>query len=86
MAVRECAFNARYKLYRTGEFFDLDSDVEEKMALDAESLKGEAAAAAKVLRGALARYRNSRPAELDRMFREASNGGAGKHRNPPSVR
>ena len=71
MAVREFAFDRRYKLYRTGEFFDLHDDVAEKNPLNVTALKGEAAAAAKRLQKALDQYRNVRPAELDRMFEQA---------------
>jgi arylsulfatase A len=71
MEVREFAFNDRFKLYRTGEFFDLGNDIEEKSPLSVASLKGEAAAAAKLLQEALDRYRDARPAELDRMFEQA---------------
>lgn len=71
MAIRECAFDRRYKLYRTGEFFDLRHDREEKTSLQVASLKGEAAAAAKLLQNALDQYRSVRPAELDRMFEQA---------------
>lgn len=71
LTVREFAFNDRYKRYRTGEFFDLGKDVEEKEPLKPASLKGEAAAAAKLLQKALDRYQDARPAELDRRFEQA---------------
>jgi arylsulfatase A len=71
MVVREFAFNDRYKLYRSGEFFDLGNDLEEKTPLSVSSLKGEAGAAAKLLQKALDKYRNVRPAQLDRQFEEA---------------
>jgi arylsulfatase A len=70
-AVRECAFNDRYKLYRTGEFFDLSKDVEEKEPLSVAALKGEPAAAAKLLQKALDQYQNVRPIELDHQFEQA---------------
>ncbi len=71
MDVRECAFNERYKLYRSGEFLDLVNDVEEKTPMRVTDLKGEAAAAARLLQSALDRYRNTRPAALDRMFEQS---------------
>lgn len=71
MDVRECAFNTRYKLYRTGEFFDLANDVEEKAPMRVADLKGEAATAARQLQKALDRYRDTRPAMLDRMFEQS---------------
>jgi arylsulfatase A len=74
MTVREFAFNRRYKLYRSGEFFDLSKDLEEKQPLSVASLEGAAAAAAKLLRGALDQFRHARPAELDRAFEEANEG------------
>lgn len=53
MTVRELAFNSCFKLYRTGEFFDLCRDLEEKQPLKVASLDGEAAAAARMLQEAL---------------------------------
>jgi arylsulfatase A len=63
--VKELAFDARYKLYRDGTFFDLERDPEEKKPLDVARLEGEAVAAAQRLRGALDRFKDARPAELD---------------------
>ncbi|MEW6305189.1 MAG: sulfatase-like hydrolase/transferase [Verrucomicrobiota bacterium] len=65
LKVREHAFNAKYKLYRTGEFFDLSKDIEEKQALTVASLNGEAASAAKLLQTALDKYKDARPAHLE---------------------
>lgn len=62
--LREFAFNARYKLYRTGEFYDLESDRQEKSPVASETLKGEAAAARRMLQVALDQYRDARPAHL----------------------
>lgn len=56
---REFVFNHRYKLYRTGEFYDLLRDVEEKSPLQVSELTGEAAAAAKSLLSALDQHRAS---------------------------
>lgn len=64
--VREFAFDQKFKLYRTGEFFDLSQDVSEKQPLKLESLSGEAANAAKRLQTALDQFNSARPAELDR--------------------
>ncbi len=61
LTVREFAFNHRYKLYRSGEFFDLSKDVEEKQPLKVASLEGEAAAAAKLLQDALDQFKDARP-------------------------
>lgn len=76
MTVREFAFNQRYKLYRTGQFFDLSKDLEEKQPLKVASLDGEAAAAARLFQGALDQFKDARPAELDRIFQEANKGAA----------
>ena len=65
MTVRELAFNHRFKLYRNGNFFDLGKDIEEKQPLKVASLTGEAAAAAKLLQGALDQFADARPANLD---------------------
>jgi arylsulfatase A len=77
LTVREFTFNHRFKLYRTGEFFDLGKDVEEKHPLAVAALQGEAAAAAKMLQGALDQYRDARPAALDRALEQAG--------KPPSL-
>jgi len=61
---RECAFTARFKLYRSGEFFDLTQDPEEKKPLTVAALDGDAAKAAKLLQAALDQYRDARPAAL----------------------
>lgn len=65
LGVREFAFNQWYKLYRSGEFFDLVEDVHEKHPRRVESLQGEAAAAAKRLQGALDQFNNARPSQLE---------------------
>ena len=61
---RECAFTARFKLYRSGEFFDLIQDPEEKKPLTVAALDGDAAKAAKLFRATLDQYREARPAAL----------------------
>lgn len=62
--VGEFAATARYKLYRTGQFYDLSSDPEETMALAISTLEGEAADTAKLLQDALDQYKDARPASL----------------------
>jgi arylsulfatase A len=69
--VREFAFNQEYKLYRTGELFDLRHDPAEKRPLDVATLDGPAARAARLLQKALDRYADARPTELDRAADEA---------------
>jgi arylsulfatase A len=63
--VREFALNRRYKLYRDGSFFDLQTDPEEAKSLNPRDLDGEAAAAARMLRGALDQFKGARSARLD---------------------
>jgi len=72
MTVREFAFNPRYKLYRTGEFFDLTKDLEEKQPLTVASLDGQAARAARTLQSALDQFKDARPSELDHIFEQAN--------------
>jgi arylsulfatase A len=70
--VREYAFDTRYKLYRTGEFFDLARDVDEKTNLAGRALEGPAAAAKEKLELALDQFKEARPPELDRLFEKAA--------------
>jgi arylsulfatase A len=60
----EQAFDHRYKLYSTGQFYDLDEDVEETSPQTIASLTGESAAAAAKLQAALDSFRDARPATL----------------------
>jgi arylsulfatase A len=62
--LREFAFNHRYKLYRSGEFYDLTNDRDENSPQQVAALTGEAGAPAKTLQGALDQYKNARPATL----------------------
>jgi len=59
---QEWARNQRYKLYRTGEFYDVSEDTLEKHPLT--TLSPEAQAARNLLQQALDKYQNARPAEL----------------------
>jgi arylsulfatase A len=61
---KELASTQRYKLYRTGAFFDYGSDPKEEKPLDVKSLDGEAAAARQKLQEALDRYKDARPARF----------------------
>jgi hypothetical protein len=76
LTVREFAFNQRFKLYRSGDFFDLSKDVPEKQPLKVSSLEGEAAAAAKLLQAALDQFKDARPADLDRPSKKPAQGKA----------
>lgn len=62
--VAEFAANARYKLYRGGQFYDLRQDPDEKQPVTVRALAGEAAAAAKVLQDALEQFKDARPANM----------------------
>ena len=74
MTVREYAFNQRYKLYRDGSFFNLAADPREAAPLRVTSIEGEAAAAARLLQGALDQFNDARPPELDRASQPAAKG------------
>jgi arylsulfatase A len=55
--VREFAFNDRFKLYRSDEFFDTEHDPQEKQPQLVMELTGDVANAAKLLQTALDKYR-----------------------------
>ena len=74
--IREFAFNQHYKLYRHGEFFNLQQDIEEQRPLSVAALEGEAAAAATLLQTALDQFQNARPAKLDRAGADVNGGKA----------
>ena len=60
-SLREFAFNHRFKLYRSGQFFNLTKDAQEKNPLMVGELKGEAARTAKRLQNALDQFNGLRP-------------------------
>lgn len=63
-ALREFAFNHHYKLYRTGDFYDIVADPEETRAMKVAALSGQAAESANELQTALDQYKKVRPANL----------------------
>jgi arylsulfatase A len=65
--VSEFAFDHRYKLYRTGAFFDWEADPDEEKPLSRDQLTGPAAAAAQRLQAVLDRFKDARPARLDAL-------------------
>ena len=71
MTVREYTFDQRFKLYRTGQFYDLSNDEMEKQDLALNTLSSEAAAAKTKLQTALDHFKDARSTELDHEF-EAS--------------
>jgi len=68
LTVREFAFNHDYKLYRSGQFFDLQSDPFEELPLHTAALTSVQATAKAKLQKALDQLKDARPAELDRRF------------------
>jgi arylsulfatase A len=72
MTVRECAFDQRFELYRSGNFFDLSRDAGEQRPLAVSSLEGDAATAAKKLQAGLDQFKGVRPAQLDRLAEKAN--------------
>lgn len=63
-----------FKLYRDGRFYDLRSDSQEKSSLPVASLEGEAAAAAKMLQGALDQFKDARPKGLEKPLASKEKG------------
>jgi len=61
---KEFARNQRYKLYRTGEFYDLNNDIQEKAPLKDKDLDEEAMKVRTMLQNALDQYKNARPEVL----------------------
>jgi arylsulfatase A len=68
MTVREYTFDHRFKLYRTGQFYDLSTDALEKQDLASSTLTRDAAAAKAKLQGVLDQFKDARPAGLDQEF------------------
>ncbi len=58
---KEFTRNQRYKLYRNGNFFDIEKDVLEKNPLDRSSLSADAGAIHDKLQAALDQYSGARP-------------------------
>jgi arylsulfatase A len=74
----EFAATRDFKLSRTGAFYDLRTDIEEKNPLQVADLTGEAAATAKVLQGVLDQYKDARPAAIAMPFTGPSVKGDGR--------
>jgi arylsulfatase A len=72
LKVRESAFDHLAKLYRDGTWFDLVSDPDEKRPQKVAELSGPAAASAAKLQAALDRFKDARPAALDRAIQAAA--------------
>jgi len=82
LSARECAFNQHYKLYRSGDFFDLTRDPQEQQPVKVNSLEGDAANAAGQLRAALTQFQNVRPASFDLLAQKVIPKPAGRRRQP----
>ncbi len=70
LAVSESAFDQHYKLYRTGDFYDLADDPWEQNKLDTASLTSVQTEAKAKLTKTLDQYKNARPAALDAQFKK----------------
>lgn len=68
LTVAEFAFDQRFKLYRDGRFFDLETDPFEDHPLKPIELPSPAAEAAQKLARVLDQFATARPAELDRAL------------------
>ena len=74
MTVRECTFDHRFKLYRTGQFYDLSIDEMEKQDLNATAFSNEATAAKAKLQNVLDHFKDARPVKLDEEFQTSVKG------------
>lgn len=70
MTVSESAFDQHYKLYRTGEFYDLQADPLEKQPLGVSRLSEAASKVKRKLAATLAQYQDARPKALDEEFKK----------------
>jgi arylsulfatase A len=68
LTVREFAFDHGHKLYRSGQFFDLQSDPFEEKPLNTAALTSVQTTAKAKLQKVLDQLKDARPAELDRRF------------------
>ena len=62
---KEFAATAKYKLYRTGEFFHCEREPDETKPLDVKALDSDASAALKKLQAALDQFKDARPAKFE---------------------
>jgi arylsulfatase A len=68
LTVKEFVFDREYKLYRTGEFYRLNEDLNEQRPVAATSLTPEEKEARATLEAALEQFTDARPLELDRVL------------------
>jgi arylsulfatase A len=81
VVVGEFAATRDFKLYRSGDFFDLRADLDEKHPQKVAQLAGEAAAAARLLQGALDRFTDARPAALAKPLAQPGKRGKKRGKN-----
>ncbi len=74
LTVKECAFDKHFKLYRTGEFYDLQKDADEKHDQASAKHDSNTAAEKAKLQSVLDKFADARPASLDREFEASGNG------------
>lgn len=73
--VGEFAANARFKLYRSGKFFNIEDDSHEKQPISLGELKSEASDTANMLQGALDQFTNARPPEVEKATQKGQRAG-----------
>jgi arylsulfatase A len=71
LTVKEYAFDKHFKLYRTGNFYDLSVDALEKNDLSAKPLDSRAVNAKTKLQSVLEQFQDVRPVTLDRQFEQS---------------
>lgn len=71
LTIKEYAFDNRFKLYRTGQFYDLQTDPAEAHDLAGHGFTDQALAAHAKLQGVLDRFAGARPPELDQQFTDS---------------
>lgn len=74
LTVKEFAFDKQFKLYRTGQFYDLSLDAAEQQDLQAQELGEDTLQAKAKLQGVLEHFKHARPAALDRQFQQSREG------------
>ncbi len=86
LSVSESVFNHQYKLYRTGEFYDLEKDPLEKKPLtgDLGFPKTQLSQERVKLAMELDKFKNARPAALDEEFRKR--GPVGESEEKPKAK
>lgn len=73
LTIKEYAFDKDFKLYRTGEFYDIHSDPSEKNLLSSTKLNAAAAKSKLKLQSVLDHFQDARPATLDQEFKKTRN-------------